>query len=282
MTRVVWVELRRAWARRLVWFFLLASVGAVTAISLSLFATHEKAAPRTETATASSPDGGSAVAVARDRRFRYTDIIRSDTRSAGVLDATSSVFLALAAVVGASLAGAEYRYGSLTTLLTWEPRRIRVIVAKLVAAASVGAGLYLLLHAAIALSLVPVATYRGTFRGADAAFARDVAGFILRGAALSAGLAALGVCLATLGRNTSAALGALFVYLIGVEEILSARVPEWRRWFLVENIARFLTARHQPAIKLDRSLVATGSLLLAYLAGSALVTAAVFRRRDVT
>ena len=49
MTRVVWVEPRRAWARRLVWFFLLASVGAVTAISLSLFATHEKAAPRTET-----------------------------------------------------------------------------------------------------------------------------------------------------------------------------------------------------------------------------------------
>jgi hypothetical protein len=276
VTRVVWVELRRAWARRLVWFFLLASVGAVTAISLSLFATHEKAAPRTETATASSPDGGSAVVVARDRRFR------SDTRSAGVLDATSSVFLALAAVVGASLAGAEYRYGSLTTLLTWEPRRIRVIVAKLVAAASVGAGLYLLLHAAIALSLVPVATYRGTLQGADAAFARDVAGFILRGAALSAGLAALGVCLATLGRNTSAALGALFVYLIGVEGILSARVPEWRRWFLVENIARFLTARHQPAIPLDRSLVATGSLLQAYHAGSALVTAAVFRRRDVT
>jgi hypothetical protein len=170
----------------------------------------------------------------------------------------------------------------LTTLLTWEPRRIRVIVAKLVAAASVGAGLYLLLHAAIALSLVPVATYRGTFQGADAAFGRDVAGFILRGAALSAGLAALGVCLATLGRNTSAALGALFVYLIGVEGILSARVPEWRRWFLVENIARFLTARHQPGIPLDRPLVVTGSLLLAYLAGSALVTAAVFRRRDVT
>jgi hypothetical protein len=279
--RMLKVEIRRAWARRLVWFLLLASLGAVVVIAVSLFATHDK------------PSGSDARPVPTFREdqfrsgsqvdpFRYTQVLGSDDSGAGgVLDATSSIFLAVAALVGASLAGAEYRYGTMTTLLTWEPRRQRVMAAKLVAAASVGAALYVVMHATLALALVPVAALRGTFQGADAAFAGDVAGFIVRGAALSAGLAALGACLATLGRNTSAALGVLFVYLIAVEVILRARAPELRRWFLLENLALFLTAR-RPDTTLDRSVAATGILLGVYLAGVAVIATAVFTRRDVT
>ena len=43
----------------------------------------------------------------------------------------TAIFLVVGALfAGASVAGAEWRAGSMTTLLTWEPRRVRVIVGR--------------------------------------------------------------------------------------------------------------------------------------------------------
>jgi ABC-type transport system involved in multi-copper enzyme maturation permease subunit len=185
-------------------------------------------------------------------------------------------------LVGASLVGAEYRFGTLTTLLAWEPRRLRVLVAKVVAAMLVVAAGYLVVEALLALALVPVAVTRGTFAGADAAFARGVAGQVLRGTALAGGLAGLGACLATLGRNTSAALGALVVHLIAVEAVLRAQRPAWTPWYLAENLAVVLTGAHVTSEHITRSTLASAALLAAYLAVAVALSAALFLRRDVT
>ena len=51
-----------------------------------------------------------------------------------LLRGTSINIIVIGWLVGASLAGAEWAAGTMTTLLAWEPRRIRVLLAKLVAA----------------------------------------------------------------------------------------------------------------------------------------------------
>ena len=46
-----------------------------------------------------------------------------------ILTVTAFFLVVGALFAGASVAGAEWRAGSMTTLLTWEPRRVRVIIA---------------------------------------------------------------------------------------------------------------------------------------------------------
>jgi ABC-type transport system involved in multi-copper enzyme maturation permease subunit len=284
------VELARACSRRLVVYFLIGSIGAVVAITVGTAAKHSKEAPVAFEVPQLSPSPGSAppgVAFGvRDRRFHYTDLrkpaLADEPGGNGIVASTSAVLFVVGLLVGASLVGAEYRFGTVTTLLTWEPRRARVLLAKVLAVIVVVAAGYLLLEALLALALVPVAVTRGTMAGADAAFARGVAGEILRGAAIAGGLAGLGACLATLGRNTSAALGGLFVYLVVVEAILRAQRPSWIPWFLIENLAVVLTGTSATSDRITRSTVASGLLLAAYLAAAVALTATLFARRDVT
>jgi hypothetical protein len=52
---------------------------------------------------------------------------RDDGADANTLGQTSFLFLLMAVLGGASFVGAEYKAGTVTTLLTWEPRRTRVM-----------------------------------------------------------------------------------------------------------------------------------------------------------
>ena len=62
-----------------------------------------------------------------DKRFHVTQL-------ADVLQHVSAFAAIIAWLLGSSLIGAEWRTGSMATLLTWEPRRIRVTMAKAFAA----------------------------------------------------------------------------------------------------------------------------------------------------
>jgi ABC-2 type transport system permease protein len=53
-----------------------------------------------------------------------------------VLLGTNGLLIALFLLLGASFVGAEWHAGTMTTLLTWEPRRVRVILAKIAVAAA--------------------------------------------------------------------------------------------------------------------------------------------------
>src|SRR6266540_1619543 len=65
-----------------------------------------------------------------------------------------------------------------------------------------------------------------------------------RGTALTMLAAALGFSIATLGRNTAAALGAGFAYIIVFENVLGGFLERWRRWLrwlLLGNAIVFLS-----------------------------------------
>lgn len=200
------------------------------------------------------------------------------------LKGSSFVLIVLGLVVGASSAGADWQTGSFTTLLTWEPRRARVLLARTIV---VGAVLFLLavaLQAMLSLSIAAAASLRGTTVGTGAAWLRGVVGTIARVGIMSTVFALLGLAVATIGRNTAAALGASFVYLAVVEGLLRGLIPRLATALLSTNVAIFVDGRPGtsggtgPLISVEHAFVTIalyGGVLTA-------VAVALFRARDVT
>jgi hypothetical protein len=169
----------------------------------------------------------------------------------------------------------------MATWLTWEPRRNRVLVAKAVAAMATAFGLTVVLQLLLGVALLPAAIFRGSMSGVDSTWSLEVAGALARGATAAALMALLGLSLAGLGRNTAAALGAGFVYLAVVENLVRGLRPQWMPWLLTDNAARFVAAG-PPGFPTGRTTTESAILVVVYAAalfGAALVA---FRTRDVT
>ncbi len=113
----------------------------------------------------------------------------------------------------------------MTTLLTWEPRRFRVLVAKTLAAAIGVFAMILVLDLLFTGLMALVAATRGSTVGTDTSLVRSLVGLDVRVATLAAFGAILGLSLAMVTRNTGATLGIAFVYLVIVEGTLPPVPP---------------------------------------------------------
>lgn len=196
---------------------------------------------------------------------------------------TSFVVSALGLVIGASFMGAEWHWGTIGTLLTWEPRRTRVLLVKLLACVAAAFVLFVAIQAVLGLVLWLVAATRGITEGTgSASWLRSVAGVVVRSAALGAFSAGVGVAIATVGRNTAAALGVGFVYFGVVEGLIRGLRPAWQPWLVGDNATLFLTGIDNRFPPLHRTMTSSGLLLLAYAAGLVAVALAWFRARDLT
>lgn len=196
------------------------------------------------------------------------------------IDGFSGVMIIAGLMIGASSVGAEWNHRTMTTSLTWEPRRGRILVAKV-------AGIALAVFVGVAailvffgLILTPSALFRGTTAGADAAWYRGIAGMVLRASSVAAVTASIGASLGMLVRNTAGALGAGVVYLAVLERALGGLVPGWRPWLLGENIAVFLTGEQNLFVP-GRTTLTALAIVLSYVAAFLGASAYVFRRVDV-
>jgi ABC-type transport system involved in multi-copper enzyme maturation permease subunit len=215
----------------------------------------------------------------------------------------AGVFAMLAFILGASAIGAEWSARTLSALLVWEPRRLRVLSAKLAAlllgVSAVAAGTQLVVIARGSLT----GWLRGTFANVPAAPGNFWAVLSLqagRGVLLALATATLGFALGTLLRSTAAALGLAFGYFAGGEILLRAARESWTPWLLSTNIDAWLEpggldiqllrpgARQDAAfdpssfVTVNVSNAEAGLYLLALvlvLFGAAAVT---FARRDLT
>jgi ABC-type transport system involved in multi-copper enzyme maturation permease subunit len=194
-----------------------------------------------------------------------------------------SVWLAIIGwLLAASYIGAEWRAGTMTTLLTWEPRRTRVMLAKLAAAMIVVFALVMLIQALLIGALFPAALFRGTTAGTTADFWRAFSYQGLRIGGLAAVAAALGFAVGSIGRNTAAGLGAGFVYIAVVEGgLLGGLIPRVRPWLILGNAIVFINNEKSADIA-GRTPGQAGFLLLVYATVFFLIAALFFRRRDVT
>jgi len=273
------VELRRALARRLVRFTALLALLGIVVAAIIVFFSHSDVPPGpaptfgedcVEVAPGEIQCFGGFQAVS-DERFHLADL-------KGVFGGMIVPLVILAWLLGASLVGGEWRAGTMTTLLTWEPRRVRVMLAKVAAAVIVGMSFFVVFQVVLGFALLPTAIFRGTTEGFDLA---DTARFLLRGMLLAGVGGMIGFALGSLGRNTTMAMTAGFIYLAVLEGgLLGGFFPGIRRWLIVGNSIVLMTGGSVDIT--GRGQVGAGVMLLTYGLGAVAIATAVFRARDVT
>ena len=100
----------------------------------------------------------------------------------------------------------------------------------------------------------------------------------------------LGMSVASLGRNTAAALGVGFGYIVVVENLIRVLKPQWQEWLVTDNVAVFVTgdpslfasASNGVSELAGHSANAAGLLILAYASIVVALAYGFFRSRDVT
>ncbi len=157
---------------------------------------------------------------------------------AGVVSVSVAVSTAMF-LLGASYVGAEWSSRSMVALLTWEPRRRRVMATKLAVLSGVAAVVGTVAQGLWLAAARVLAETRGTTRAPGPAWA-DLAASAGRGVLLAVLVALLGFGVANLLRNTAAALGVGFVYFVIVENVVRAFRPAWGQWLLTDNAIALL------------------------------------------
>jgi ABC-type transport system involved in multi-copper enzyme maturation permease subunit len=198
-----------------------------------------------------------------------------------VLMGTSLVLLSVGWMLGASAIGADWHTGHVTTILTWESRRGRVMLAKIAASLVSVFVLSVVIQAFLGVALAAAAAGAGSTAGTDAAWFAETAGVGLRVALLSTIFAGFGFGLASAGRNTAVALGVGFGYLVIVENLVRGLRPQWTPWLLTDNAGMFIVDSPADFALLGRSTFGAGLYLATVATLLLLAASAVFRARDV-
>ncbi len=206
-------------------------------------------------------------------RFIYTEVN-------WILMTMGLPMIMLAWLLGASFMGAEWANRTITSTLTWEPRRLRVLGAKAAALALIAFLWIVALQAYLAAVLYPAAHFRGVTAGVDAAFFGELASVAARVGALAVIASLMGFSLATVGRNTAAAFGVGFAHLAIVEGLVRAFKPQWSEWLIGDNLGLFLVGA-EDVNHLGHSQAAAGLLLAAYALILLTAASAIFRRREI-
>jgi len=140
-------------------------------------------------------------------------------------------------ILGVLMIAAEYRQRTILSTFLAEPRRGRVLVAKLVTTGALGAVIAAIAYVLVALTVVPIYASKGVHHVPIDITSIGI-GTVLSGACY--GL--LGVAVGALTRNTVAAVicGLIWIQLVEVG-ILENAVPSLARW-LPAGAAQGLTA----------------------------------------
>ena len=298
MTRLLRAEVRRFFARDVVRMFVIAvliamAIGAViTAVNSregdlgqeyrdqlqscldGVFVPEDRLPRRYDTLEEYCADHVRPEFFASDSRFELASLPE-------VLQGSAFLVVIGGLLLGASFVGAEWHHGTMTTLLAWEPRRMRVLAAKaLVAAIGVFVVMTVLL-VIVALMFWAVAALRGITTGLGPHFVRSLGGTILRIAACSSAGAMVGLGIAMVARSTAAAIGVGFAYLGLVEGLIRALRPGWQHALLADNIAVVITGADggimREPVTFTHAVVAVAIWAAVLLAAAAVA----FRVRDV-
>ena len=205
-----------------------------------------------------------------------------------ILQGTATFVILLAVLLGASLGGADWTSNTMQTLLTWEPRRIRVFLVRALVIAVCVALITVFLQLVFSAVTAVVASTRGSAGFLPSDFWRSVALTIGRVSVVSTAIAVIAYAIAMIGRSTVAALGALFGYLILFEAVVAGFRPTIQGNLLIRAAIVVITHQRildqtgfgEPAVLLDvpKAWLVVGiyTLVIGVLA------LLIFRRRDVT
>jgi hypothetical protein len=158
----------------------------------------------------------------------------------------AAIMAMVAFLLGASFVGAEWASGSMMNLLTWQPRRLKVLGTKL--------GVMLLSVAGVSIVALGIWTgilwaageFRGTTAGLTAGVWQSFGLTALRGLGMILAFAALGFGLASIGRHTGLALGAVLAVVVVGQVGLTIlfqmiRVPFWEQYLVPVHIYAWMS-----------------------------------------
>ena len=195
---------------------------------------------------------------------------------------TAALFLVFgAAMCGASVGGAEWRAGTITTALTWEPSRVRLHAARSASAAIMAFLIGFALQVVFLASTLPAVFLNGSTTGTDGDWWVGLFLAMTRISVITAMIALLAVNIATIGRNTSAALIGIAVWAFVAERTIAGLKPGWARFLIGENVATVVPWTPLDDVGFDRPPTVALATLLVYLAIIVVVATLTFVRRDV-
>jgi hypothetical protein len=258
-------------------------------------------------AGACGPEPGEPQAFFRDPR------LRADVGLPGIAIGVAVGGALMAALIGATAVGADWSSRALITLLTWEPRRLRLLGRRYAAVAAVVAVLGVVFQAIGLGGGALIVSTRGTWQaspppsqddmyyqqppliGAGHLW-RDLLSLQLRGVGLMVLVAILAAALTTVTRHTGGMLGIAFAWFAVVENAVRILFGSrgWPRWLLTENLAAYLTPGGQHMAVgtvvrdgglMQRTVLVSNLDALLYLgvvtAVAALLAGLLLRRRDL-
>jgi ABC-2 type transport system permease protein len=303
--RLIGSELLRFRSRRLVVVLLVGTLlGAVVGILIAAFQStpptagdlaRARARAREEVASCLVQDWegvdiqGSLEEFCQDNFGDPTQYMRSHLKLAelpDILEGVSSITTILGLVVGASVVAVSWQTGTISTILTWEPRRLRWFAARILVLAAGVLVMTLAIVAFLSAGLALAAMLRGSTVGIDRTWWSDVLTTALRVAVAASISAVIGGAVAAVGRHTAAALGVVFAWTAVVEGLIRGLRPHFTPWLLGDNLVSFLSwQRMQVQFAPFESYTITPERALFVIAGYTVLTLALglafVRLRDV-
>ena len=219
--------------------------------------------------------------------------LRSALSQGGLGVPLALIVIGLMVIAGSTFIGADWSSGSLTNQLLFEPRRLRLWLAK-AAAVAIGSGLVTLVAlAGYWLGVGSVAQARDI--SLPAAQVTEVGWHVARAVALGMGAALGAFALTAILRHTVATLALLFIYSVGGEIAVNVLPIEGAgRWSVGNNALGWLAPHHRyfdatisctPGDRCSPMQVMThleaGTFLGILLLVSVAVSLVWFQRRDV-
>jgi hypothetical protein len=266
---LLWVEMQRALHRRVVWGLIALAVALTALAGVVAFIDSRDLDVRALTAR-----GETHPAVMAD----WWDESGDDPGLA-----VAALALALGGIIGgATVVGAEWKAGTVATVLTWEPRRLRFHAARSASAALLAFVIGLVLQVVFLAAFLPSVIAHGTTAGVDADWWMSLTAAMFRIAFVTAASALLGTALATIGRNTAFAIVVAWLWLAVGEAVVRGLRPAWSRLLLGDSATTVLLW-HPPDV--DHPVFGTWAACLvacSYVGLLVVVGTLSFARRDVT
>jgi ABC-2 type transport system permease protein len=195
----------------------------------------------------------------------------ADIRS--LVHGSADLLVTLALVLGATMSTAEFRYGTAGITYLAEPRRMRVVTAKVLASIPVGA----LFGSVGAILPLIVAAVWFAAEGKSLPFDASVIGAVGGVMAKAAFAAAFGAAVGAALRGQVAAIVGLLVFQLIAEPLVGVLLPSVARWLPFSGAAAAFSSSRSELFSRPQAAV----LMLAYVVAWWGFAAWLERRRDV-
>lgn len=215
-------------------------------------------------------------------RHNVTDPRMHLSKVHNLLEFSIAPLVILGWLIGAAGIGSDWHSRALTTLLTYEPRRMRLMLAKVVVTILAVFLLAVITMALLLGALLPAVLAHGAVgEHMTGGWWSAQVQAMLRGGALAVVAACVAFALASIGRGTAVALGIGFAYVVIAENVIAAALPGWRPWLVLANAIVFASG-HSNAGQIGHRTFLAAALFLTVIA-LALVAAAFawFRQQEV-